>query len=278
MMAKHELVTKGPFKVENLCSWWAHSSKKLVFSNVSFTLPQYSITALCGINGSGKSTLLSVMAGILPNNLHSSGDVSFCENSIFPLKNKEKAQIISYLVQKETNIWDISVQKLVESGLYPHQKWYETSISSQDESLIYSTLYTLGLQDFSNRPLSSLSGGELQRVRIARSLVQQTSFLFLDEPLAGLDLLFQKELILLLKSLTNENGNESKNSKTVFLSIHDINFASLYVENLVLLKKDRSGIFSGNANEILTKQVIKEVYGEGFSFFEHPICGNKQIY
>lgn len=255
----------------NLSASWKISKKSdsTIFSNVNFTLPQNELTALCGINGSGKSTLLSVIAKIIPNNLNYSGKI-LVNGKPLPNNLKERAKLISYLTQTETNIWDISVEDLIKNGRYAYQKWYETN-TSQDTKIIDSAMCVMQLEHLKNRTLSTLSGGELQRVRIARSLVQETPYILLDEPLAGLDLVFQKELILLLKDLC-------KKGKTIFISIHDINFASLYTNNLVLLKKNRTGIVSGSPQKVMTADTLKEIFTSSFEIFNHPITNVKQVY
>lgn len=259
------------FEVRNLSAKWKNKSlNSKVFSNVSFMLPENSLTALCGINGSGKSTLLSVMAGINPTGLIFSGDVILDELNLQTISVKERAKKISMLVQNETNVWEISARKLVENGRFVHQRWYETQ-SDEDNKIVDEVIKSLGLWDLQYRPISNLSGGELQRFRIARALVQETSYIFLDEPLAGLDLNYQKELINLLKQLCRKG-------KTICLSIHDINLASISADNLILMKKDRSGIFQGKPDQMLNNEILLEVFGCNFEIFTHPVSGAKQIW
>lgn len=257
------------FEVKNLSSCWNIKSEKTVFSNLDFSLPQNELTALCGINGCGKSTLLSVMAGIIPPNLKLKGEVIVDGKNILAQKPKDNARKISFLIQSENNVWDISVEKLIEGGRFVHQKWYENS-SVQDKQLIDSAVQALHLEALKNRSISTLSGGELQRVRIARSIVQETPYILLDEPLTGLDLNFQKDLMVLLKDLCRQG-------KTVFLSIHDINFASIHSDNMILLKKNRSGFFRGTPNQMMTNEILSQVFGTGFEIYTHPVTGSKQI-
>ena len=127
------------------------------------------------------------------------------------------------------------------------------------------------MQKMQDRRISTLSGGEFQRVRIARSLAQQTKYIFLDEPLTALDITFQKELLNILKQLCTQG-------KTICLSIHDLNFASNYADSLLMLRQDGNGIFSGTPDELLQKHILSQVYGTDFSIFLHPVTQKKQIW
>lgn len=248
-----------------------------VFSNVEFTLPEHQLTTLCGVNGSGKSTLLSIMAGQVPAGLQVDGKVVLKDNietstpqNISLLNARNRAKQISLLVQNETNVWEITARKLVENGRYAHQKWYQDQ-TPEDTRIVDNAIAALGLTELQNRPISNLSGGELQRFRIARALAQQTPYIFLDEPLAGLDLNFQKELMQILKQLCQQG-------KTVCISIHDINLASTFADNLLMLRKDRNGIYQGAPGEIMRPDVISEVYGHGFELYTHPVTGAVQVW
>lgn len=259
------------FEVKNLSAAWKNKSgNSTVLSNINFSLPEGQITALCGVNGSGKSTLLSIMAGIIPGTLQVDGSVMLGGREILTQSAKEKAMQLSFLVQNETNAWEITARKLVENGRYPYQKWYESQ-TAEDSKIVDEALKSLDLTELQHRPLSKLSGGELQRFRIARSLAQQTPYIFLDEPLAGLDLNFQKELMQLLKELCQQG-------KTICLSIHDINLASQFADNMLLLKKNHSGIYRGKPEEVLNNTILQEVYNTDFKIYTHPVTGATQIW
>lgn len=259
------------FEVNDLCGAWKNKSgsKIPVFSNVSFCLKQKGINALCGINGSGKSTLLSVLSGIAPDNLDFAGCVKIDDSNLKDLSVKERARKISFLVQKEENAWDITGRKLVENGRFVYEKWY-AGLSKNDVCIVDQVINLLGLNELENKKLSQMSGGEVQRFRIARCLAQETDYIFLDEPLTGLDLNHQKELIDLLKQLCNQG-------KTVLLSIHDVNLAARCADNLLFLKKDRAGIYTGPAKDLMQPSVIEEVFGNGFQLYSHPVSGVNQI-
>lgn len=258
------------FKVVNLCAEWQKSQEWQVFSNISFNVKENSITALCGINGIGKSTLLSLMAGIKPEGLRVSGKILLDNKNILLQKPKENARMISYLIQNEKCIWDISVRKLVETGRYVHQKWYET-VTSEDEKIIDDAIYAMNLQNIQDKNVNTVSGGEFQRARIARALAQQTPYIFLDEPLASLDLRYQKDLISILNNLC-------RNGKTVFLSIHDINLAAACAQQIVMMKSNGSGILEGTPEELITERNLAEVFDCPLEIYRHPITGKLQVW
>lgn len=256
------------FEVKNLSSAWKTTASE-VFSNVTFALPQGKLTALCGVNGCGKSTLLSVMAGIPPVDLKVEGTVTVGSDQILNQKAKDRAKNVAFLVQNETHAWEITGRRLVENGRFVHQKWYENT-TEKDSQIVDKVIAQLALTDLQNRPISNLSGGELQRFRIARALAQETPYILLDEPLAGLDLNYQKELMQLLQQLCAQG-------KTICISIHDVNMAATYAHQMILMKKDRKGIFQGPPEEMFTPEVIEQTFGEGFKIFTHPVTGKVQI-
>ena len=255
------------FTVENLCA--SYNGKK-VFENVSFSLEEKSITALCGLNGSGKSTLLSLMSGISNPSMSVSGKVFLDGSDVLRQKAKVTARRISYLVQDEHSVWNISVKNLIDGGRFVHRKWFEES-TEEDERIISEAMEMLSLTELKDRPISTLSGGEYQRARIARSFVQQTDYIFLDEPLSSVDITYQNGLMNILRDLCGKG-------KTVCISIHDINLASQFADSMIFMKKDRSGIITGTASDMMTEQTLMQTYGKNFRIFNHPVTGKKQIW
>ena len=255
-------------KVENLCA--SYNGKK-VFENVSFSLNQNSITALCGLNGSGKSTLLSLMSGICFPSLKISGKVLLDGKNILKQSPKITAKQISYLVQDEHSAWNINVEKLVDGGRFVHRKWYEES-NQLDKKIITKSLCSVSLEDYEKRFISTLSGGEYQRARLARSFAQQTPYIFLDEPLAAIDVIHQKNILQMLKEFCETED------KTICISIHDINLAAQFADYIILMKENRSGIIFGHPDEIINEDSLFQTYGKKFQLFKHPITKKIQIW
>ena len=120
------------FTVENLFA--SYNGKKL-FSDISFSLAENSVTALCGLNGSGKSTLLSLMSGIVPQSLKISGKILLDKENVLEQKPRITAKKISYLVQGEHPAWNITVEDMIDGGRFVHRHWYEESTAS-DKKII----------------------------------------------------------------------------------------------------------------------------------------------
>ena len=234
---------------------------KKVLNNISFSLFSGDFVALCGPNGSGKSTLLSVLASLAEKSLKSQeGTVLISKDASEPhnliplssLSQKEKAKKIAYMQQTENSTWDFTVFDFVLQGRFAYSKngWY----SDEDEKIAQDSLNELGLSNFSNRTIHSLSGGEFQKVRIARALTQQPAFMLLDEPAANIDFVYEPKLLELLRSLA-----EKKNIG-VILSIHDVNLASLYSKKMALLSPNNGFIF-GPTEQIFTEENLSKAFG-----------------
>lgn len=256
------------FKVENLSAFY---DKKRVLNNVSFELKENCITALCGLNGSGKSTLLSIMSGIVSRNLTFDGKILLNENSLLKMGTKEIAKNISYLIQNEYSVWDKTVEDLIFEGRFVHKKWYQDATKNpKDRQTVTNAMETLSISHLKNRTISTLSGGEFQKARIARCLAQETKYIFLDEPLSSIDFSYQKEFMLTLKNLCNKN-------KTICLSIHDLNLAFQFTDQIILIKRDGE-LVQGPAQDIASKEILSQAYNKNFDIFNHPITQKRQIW
>lgn len=257
---------------------------KIVLNNISFSLYSGDFVALCGPNGSGKSTLLSVLASLSEKSLKiQAGTVLISKEvnephnliSLTSLSPKERAKKIAYMQQTETSTWDFSVFDFVLQGRFAYSKngWY----SDEDEKIAKDSLQELGLSDFSTRTIHSLSGGEFQKVRIARALTQQPAFMLLDEPAANIDFVYEPKLLELLQSLA-----EKKNIG-IILSIHDVNLASLYSKKMALLSpcSDRnsgsSNMLFGPTEEIFTEQNLSKAFNTPLKTYTHQIYNKLQV-
>lgn len=249
---------------ENLTASYGNNK---ILNNVSIDVSQGQFVCLCGLNGSGKSTLLSLLAG-LPNNNLKIADARGCpkiefskseksDSKIVPvnsLSRKDCAKYISFMQQTEYSIWDFSVFDFVLQGRFPYTN--HGIYSNNDKKLVESVLNELSLKEFSNRSIHSLSGGEMQKVKIARALAQEPLFIILDEPSANLDVVFEPKVLRLLKKLT-----ETKNIG-VLISIHDINITSEIADKVCLLNKN--GLISGKYDDIMTIENLKNTFGADF--------------
>ena len=177
--------------------------------------------------------------------------------------------------QTETSTWDFTVFDFVLQGRFAYSKngWY----SDEDEKIAKDSLQELGLSDFSTRTIHSLSGGEFQKVRIARALTQQPAFMLLDEPAANIDFVYEPKLLELLQSIA-----EKKNIG-IILSIHDVNLASLYSKKMALLSpcSDRNSsstnMLFGPTEEIFTKQNLSKAFNTPLKTYTHQIYNKLQV-
>ena len=198
-----------------------------------------------GPNGSGKSTLLKCIYRVLkPNN----GCIMIDNEILDKMSMKESAQKMAVVSQHNYYNFDFSVEEVVLMGRSPHKKRLERD-NAKDYEIVKDSLEKVGMLDFRKRSFSTLSGGEQQRVILARALAQQTKYLILDEPTNHLDIKYQIQLLNIVK----------ESNLTVIAAIHDLNIAAMYCDKLYVIK-DGEVISFGTPREVLTKEFIKEVY------------------
>lgn len=218
-------------------------------NNINLVIKKGEIVALTGPNGSGKTTLLKILAGILEKFF---GEVLINGIDIKKISIKEKAKNFSYVPQMINNIFDFSVSEIIAMGRRPYTN-IVGYLNLKNKSFINEVLNYFGLLDKKDKKFSTLSGGEKRLVLIAKAICQDSDIIFLDEPLAYLDLHHQVELIKILFEI-------NKGGKTVFLILHDINIASEICDRLILMTKG-SILKSGRPHEILSEDIIKNAYG-----------------
>ena len=217
-------------KIQNLS---ASYGDKIVLSDVSFSLQRGDFVCLCGPNGAGKSTLLGVMAGVADAGLKvSGGGEQLSDFSRLP--RREAARLVAYLQQNEYSEWNFLVHDYVLQGRYAYTKRSlfgagPANYSAADYEVVEEVLEELGLSDFSNRYIHELSGGEFQKIRLARALAQTPVFLLLDEPAANLDYVYEPHLMQLLRDTAH------KKNLGILAAVHDINLAARFADKILLL-------------------------------------------
>lgn len=238
--------TTGELRVSNLS---ASYGDKTVLSDVSFSLQQGDFICLCGPNGAGKSTLLSTMAGVAEAGLKASGQVVWfrydashhsttgaseimvvecdAKRRVSKPPRHELARLIAYMQQNEYSEWNFLVRDYVLQGRYAHSNGGH--YAAADYEVVDGVLGELGLSDFSQRYIHELSGGEFQKVRLARALTQTPHFLLLDEPAANLDYVYEPHLMKLLRDTAH------KKNLGVLAAVHDINLAARFADKILLL-------------------------------------------
>lgn len=221
-----------------------------VLRNINLRLHRGSCTGILGPNGSGKTTLLDILAGLLRPD---SGSIAFQGRPIHQWPKKELARLLALVPQDFMVRFGFTVREVVTMGLHPHLHRF-ASPSAADERLIDTVLEVTGIKTLAERPVTRLSGGEKQRVAVARALAQQPAVLLLDEATSNLDIHHSLEILHLIR-----NRFEQQHMQVVAV-MHDLNLAAFFCDQLIFLKAGEI-VCQGATNEVLTPAIIKTVYG-----------------
>ena len=217
-----------------------------VLDGVSFNLGHGQILGVLGVNGAGKSTLLKCLNRILKPK---AGSIFLNGCDLRKMRGREIASHFGYVPQKYADE-SLTVFDAVLLGRKPYMKW---SASTRDLLIVEDILRRLGLEHLAQRSANSISGGELQKVIIARALAQEPEILLLDEPTSNLDLKNQLQVINIITKAVHEYG------MSAIVSIHDINLALRFVDHFLILKEGM--VHSLSPKAMLTSADIEEVYG-----------------
>ena len=220
--------------------------KSDVVQDVSFNAYPGECIGILGNNGSGKSTLITCINRILKPK---SGVVYINNQDVHKMKRAQAARSISYVAQKN-EIGLMTVFDTVLMGRKPYIKW---AISQNDLDICEKTLTQMGMGGYKLRYVNELSGGELQKVMLARALVQQPKLMLLDEPTSNLDPKSQYEMMALVRKLAREH------SISIIVVLHDVSLALRYCDKFLFMKKGRVHKFGDEA--IVTQETIFDVYG-----------------
>ena len=221
-----------------------------ILSGTGFTAPAGAVTGLIGPNGAGKSTLIGAIVGLRGL---SRGAISFDGTELPQIRPAERARLVAYIEQSSTTSERLTVRDVVALGRIPFQSTWQSAPSPTDERVVEAAIDELGVRDFAGRLYHSLSGGEQQRVHLARALAQQPRLLLLDEPTSHLDIKAQLLVLDLLRRLTQAGS-------TVLLAMHDLNLAARFCDHLVVMHGGRV-VAEGPPSEVLTPPLLLEVYG-----------------
>jgi ABC-type cobalamin/Fe3+-siderophores transport system ATPase subunit len=227
---------------------------KTVLHGVSLNLHSGELLAVLGPNGSGKSTLIRAVSGVLPLR---SGSVRVDGRDLSQIHDQDRARIIAVVPQARNLPSAFTAREVVALGRTPHLNWLG-QLSDRDKELIDEAMIQTDTLEFSDRLINELSGGEQQRLLLARALVQQTPLLLLDEPTTHLDLQFQYGLIQRIHKLVHPPSPESS-PRAVLIALHDLNLAYEYADKVALLVKGRITHF-GSPAEVLQPEILSSVY------------------
>lgn len=231
-----------------------------VLSRISFSARQGRILGLVGPNGSGKSTLIRAISRVISP---VRGRILVSGQDVGKMKSREAARLVAVAPQNPELPKMITAFELVLMGRTPHLRFLQSE-GKKDFAVVREIMDATGTADLAERRIGRLSGGELQKLTIARALAQEPDVLLLDEPTAYLDINHQKEILNLVRSLCTDKG------LTVIVCLHDLNIASRYCHRLIMLAK--GAIYAqGEPSEVLTEENIKQVYGTRVHVFPHPV-------
>ncbi len=235
---------------------------KPILRDVSLAVEPGSITGLIGPNGSGKSTLLRC---IYRAQKPDSGTITLDGKDLIRMDSRDSARRIAVVLQEYPSDFQFTVGEIVSMGRNPHKGMFDRDTPA-DRGIIRDALARVGLAGFSHRNFNTLSGGEKQRVIIARTLAQQPNFLVLDEPTNHLDIRYQLETMELVRDL----------GLTTLAALHDLNIAADYCDFIHVIDGGRI-VASGTPAEVLHPDIIADVFGVGSSVGEDAMTGRLRI-
>ena len=220
-----------------------------VVKGFNASIRQGSVIGLIGPNGSGKTTLLRAFSGLI-RPLH--GKILLDGQALSEIPARRRAQMIGWVPQREKLAWPLTVKEVVSLGRAPYRGWL-LPLTENDQEVINQALSFTDLEELTDRSVEELSGGEFQRVLVARALAQEPRVLLLDEPNASLDIHYQIQVTDLVRELVAQRGI------TAVIAIHDLSVAARYCDSLILMHHGKK-ICSGDPQEVLAPEHMRKVF------------------
>lgn len=240
----------------NALSWQV--GDRSILQNISFAITEGQFVGLLGPNGSGKSSLLRCLYKYLTP---SSGNIYFDDRELSKIPNKEYAQQVAVVLQHTPQQFHLAVKEIVSLGLIPHNE-FSFGNTPDNDGKVLKAIAQVGLSGKEEMDFELLSGGEKQRVMIARAIVQDPKLLIMDEPTSHLDVKYQIQIMELAKSL----------GITVIASFHDLNLAASVCDQLLILKQGKL-VTTGSPDEVITEQNLSQVFDVCTQVSKHPQKG-----
>jgi len=225
---------------------FSYNSRQPILEDLSFTIKPGEIWALLGPNGTGKTTLLRLILGLARPQ---GGQIKLSGRDITQWPDRERARQLAYVPQEFSAGFSMTVFETVLLGRRPYINW---GPGRQDINKAAEMIELLGLAPLAERAMATLSGGQKQKVVLARALTQDTQFLLLDEPTGNLDLKHQVEVLDCLAEAARLRG------VGIVIALHDVNLAARYADRVLLLN---NGNCQGRPDEILTSENLFNTYG-----------------
>jgi iron complex transport system ATP-binding protein len=221
-----------------------------VLSEIQLSLSAGKCYGILGPNGSGKTTLLDLLCGL---SIPDQGELLYRGTPLHQWQARKLAQRIALVPQDFQVRFGFSVREVVEMGRHPHLGRF-ASLTTKGHALVDAALEEMGVAGFADRSVTRLSGGEKQRVAVARALVQDPEVLLLDEATSNLDIYHSLSILALIRRRVTEQG------LTVISAIHDLNLATSFCDELIFLKNGQI-ICQGPTDQVLRPDIIQDVYG-----------------
>jgi len=234
-------------------------------SDVTFAAPTGSLSAVLGPNGSGKSTLMRALLGVVPIE---SGTARIDGRPTREWRRVELARAVGAVAQAESIAFPLTVRELVAMGRYPHAGPLSPE-NEDDRTAIRRALDACDVADLVGRSVTTLSGGEFQRTRIARALAQEPKALVLDEPTGSLDIRHQMAILELLRRSADDG-------MTVVVVTHSLDLAARFADRMLLLSRGEVAA-EGTPDTVLRESILTEVYGWPISVEEDAASGAPRI-
>jgi iron complex transport system ATP-binding protein len=237
-------------------------SGRRIIEDVSVRAAPGQVIGIVGPNGSGKSTLLRTFARTVTP---VSGTIRIDDVDIATVPVRQTARMVAAVLQDSTGDFDLRARDVVAMGRAPYKRMFQRD-GEFDARIIDRSLQWVGAAHLADRPIALMSGGERQRVMIARALAQQPGLLVLDEPTNHLDIRHQFEVL----------GLPARLGVTAVMALHDLNLAAHYCDRIHVLHQGRQ-VCAGTPSEVLTAELIAQVYRVSATVRPHPLTGRPQV-
>jgi iron complex transport system ATP-binding protein len=238
-----------------------------VLQDVSLNVQSGEVAALIGPNGAGKSTLVRAVSGVIPV---AGGTVRTNGTDLLALPAMQRARHLAVVPQAVFLPPAFSVWETVLLGRTPYLNFLGQT-SAADEDIARRALVRVDALDLAERRVGELSGGEQQRVLLARALAQSTPILLLDEPTSNLDLHYQVSFMEMVHSLAKQDPLTGAGPLAVLVALHDLNLAARYADSVALLVNGEIKA-AGSPRQVLTQEIISEAYNLPVEVVPHPFA------
>lgn len=239
---------------------------KIILENINFTIQPGEFIGIIGPNGAGKTTLLRSLRGLCPL---LTGSVKVNHQPVTSMTDKQLARMMAYMQQDVNISFGFTALEVVLAGRYPYLEWWQNE-REEDRQLARKYMEFTGVTALADKSVQRVSGGERQRILLAKVLAQETPLILLDEPTANLDLVYQEEIFRYCQAVCHQG-------KTALIVAHDIKLAAKFCSRLILVA-GKQIMADGKPEEVITVPNLKKSYGLQAAVFTNPVTGHLDIH